>query len=50
MLRTRDTARKLVTRHLRFVAEIAAGYRNYGVLISGGIAEGNAGLMRAAAD
>lgn len=40
-------AHKLVTSHLRLVAKIAMGYRNYGLPMADLIAEGNIGLMRA---
>lgn len=39
-------ATKLVTSHLRLVAKIAMGYRNYGLPVSELIAEGNIGLMQ----
>ncbi|MFN3076477.1 MAG: RNA polymerase sigma factor RpoH [Alphaproteobacteria bacterium] len=42
-----EAAHKLVTSHLRLVAKIAFGYRNYGLAISDLISEGNVGLMRA---
>ncbi len=42
-----EAAHKLVTSHLRLVAKIAMGYRNYGLPMSDLIAEGNIGLMRA---
>ena len=40
-------AEKLVTSHLRLVARIAMGYRNYGLPIGEVISEGNIGLMQA---
>ena len=40
-------AEKLVTSHLRLVARIAMGYRNYGLPIGEVISEGNVGLMQA---
>jgi RNA polymerase sigma-32 factor len=43
----RDAAHKLVTSHLRLVANIAMGYRGYGLPISEVISEGNVGLMQA---
>ncbi len=42
-----EAAHKLVTSHLRLVAKIAMGYRNYGLSMADLIAEGNIGLMRA---
>lgn len=42
-----EAAHKLVTSHLRLVAKIAMGYRNYGLPMADLIAEGNIGLMRA---
>ena len=42
-----EAAHKLVTRHLRLVAKIAAGYRGYGLPLSELIAEGNVGMMQA---
>jgi RNA polymerase sigma-32 factor len=41
-----EAATKLVTSHLRLVAKIAMGYRNYGLPVSELIAEGNIGLMQ----
>src|ERR1700753_2739351 len=43
----RNSAHKLVTSHLRFVAKIAMGYRGYGLPIAEVISEGNVGLMQA---
>src|SRR5690606_27136707 len=43
----RDAAHKLVTSHLQLVAEIAMGYRGYGLPIAEAVYEGNAGLMQA---
>src|ERR1700736_3352026 len=43
----REAAHKLVTSHLRLVAEIAMGYRGYGLPIAEVISEGNVGLMQA---
>src|ERR1043165_8922674 len=43
----RDAAHKLVTSHTRLVANIAMGYRGYGLPISEVISEGNVGLMQA---
>ena len=40
-------AHKLVTSHLRLVAEIAMGYKGYGLPVSELISEGNIGLMQA---
>ncbi|TAN55032.1 MAG: RNA polymerase sigma factor RpoH, partial [Rhodospirillales bacterium] len=40
-------AHSLVTSHLRLVAKIAFGYKNYGLPVADLIAEGNIGLMRA---
>lgn len=40
-----EAAAKLVTSHLRLVAKIAMGYRNYGLPVTDLIAEGNIGLM-----
>jgi len=42
-----ESARKLVTSHLRLVARIAMGYRGYGLPVSEIVAEGNVGLMQA---
>ncbi|MBF0563297.1 MAG: RNA polymerase sigma factor RpoH [Alphaproteobacteria bacterium] len=42
-----DAAHRMVTSHLRLVAKIAMGYRNYGLAIADLISEGNMGLMRA---
>jgi len=42
-----ESARKLITSHLRLVAKIAMGYRGYGLPISEVISEGNVGLMHA---
>ena len=41
-----EAAAKLVTSHLRLVAEIAMGYRGYGLPVSELISEGNIGLMQ----
>src|ERR1700734_2202059 len=43
----REAAHKLVTSHLRLVAQIAMGYRGYGLAIGEGISEGKLGLMQA---
>ncbi len=43
----RDAAHQLVTSHLRLVAQIAMGYRGYGLPIGEVISEGNVGLMQA---
>src|SRR6202142_2675156 len=43
----REAAHRLVTSHLRLVAQIAMGYRGYGLPISEVISEGNVGLMQA---
>src|SRR5262249_47519371 len=43
----RDAAHKLVTNHLRLGAENAKGQRGYGPPVSGGLFEGNVGLMQA---
>ncbi len=43
----RDAAHRLVTSHLRLVAKIAMGYRDYGLPIGEVISEGNVGLMQA---
>jgi RNA polymerase sigma-32 factor len=40
-------AHQLVTSHLRLVAKIAFGFKNYGLPMADMIAEGNIGLMRA---
>ncbi|SDG37375.1 RNA polymerase sigma factor RpoH [Roseospirillum parvum] len=42
-----EAAHTLVTSHLRLVAKIAMGYRNYGVPVTDLIGEGTVGLMRA---
>jgi len=42
-----ESARKLVTSHLRLVAKIAMGYRGYGLPVAEIVAEGNVGLMQA---
>ena len=42
-----DSAKKLITSHLRLVAKIAMGYRGYGLPTSEIVAEGNVGLMQA---
>ncbi|MBF0268409.1 MAG: RNA polymerase sigma factor RpoH [Alphaproteobacteria bacterium] len=42
-----DAAHRLVTSHLRLVAKIAFGFKNYGLPVADLIAEGNIGLMRA---
>lgn len=42
-----DSARKLVTSHLRLVARIALKYRGYGLPVSELISEGNVGMMQA---
>ena len=41
-----DAAARLVNSHLRLVAEIAMGYRGYGLPVSELISEGNIGLMQ----
>ena len=41
------SAEKLVTSHLRLVANIAMGYRGYGLPVSELVSEGNIGLMQA---
>ena len=41
-----EAATKLVTSHLRLVAKIAMGYRNYGLPVAELIGEGNIGLMQ----
>src|SRR6201992_916843 len=42
-----DAAHRLVTSHLRLVAQIAMGYRGYALPIGEVISEGNVGLMQA---
>ena len=42
-----EAAHKLVTSHLRLVANIAMGYRGYGLPLSELISEGNVGMMQA---
>ena len=42
-----ESARRLVTSHLRLVAKIAMGYRGYGLPVSEIVSEGNVGLMQA---
>src|SRR3546814_14671440 len=42
-----DSAHKLVTSHLRLVAQIAMGYRGHGLPLAELISEGNVGMMRA---
>ncbi len=42
-----EAAHKLVTSHLKLVAKIALGYRNYGLPLGELISEGNMGLMHA---
>jgi RNA polymerase sigma-32 factor len=42
-----EAARKLVTHHLRFVVQVARGYRGYGLQQGDLIQEGNIGLMKA---
>src|SRR5680860_747507 len=42
-----EAARKLVTHHLRFVVQVARGYRGYGLQLGDLIQEGNIGLMKA---
>src|ERR1700726_3965965 len=42
-----ESARRLVTSHLRLVAKIAMGYRGYGLPLSEIVAAGNVGLMQA---
>lgn len=44
-----ESAHKLVTSHLRFVAKIASGYTGYGLPLAEMIAEGNIGMMQAVA-
>ncbi|MBU6207585.1 MAG: sigma-70 family RNA polymerase sigma factor, partial [Alphaproteobacteria bacterium] len=41
-----EAATRLVNSHLRLVAKIAMGYRNYGLPVAELIAEGNIGLMQ----
>jgi len=43
----RDAAHRLVTSHLRLVAKIAMGYRNYGLPVGDLISEGTVGMMQA---
>src|SRR5271155_2341258 len=42
-----EAAHRLVTSHLRLVAQIAMGYRGYGLPLADLIAEGNIGMMQA---
>ncbi len=42
-----EAAHKLVTSHLKLVAKIAIGYRNYGLPLNELVSEGNLGLMQA---
>jgi len=42
-----EAARRLVTHHLRFVVQVARGYRGYGLQLGDLIQEGNIGLMKA---
>jgi len=42
-----DAAHKLVTSHLKLVAKIAMGYKNYGLPVAELVSEGNLGLMQA---
>jgi len=42
-----EAAHKLVTSHLKLVAKIAVGYRNYGLPLPELVSEGNLGLMQA---
>jgi RNA polymerase sigma-32 factor len=42
-----DAAHQLVTSHLRLVANIAMGYRGYGLPLNELISEGNVGMMQA---
>jgi RNA polymerase sigma-32 factor len=42
-----EAARKLITHHLRFVVQVARGYRGYGLQEGDLIQEGNIGLMKA---
>ena len=42
-----DAAHKLVRSHLKLVAKLALGYRNYGLPVNDLISEGNVGLMQA---
>jgi RNA polymerase sigma-32 factor len=42
-----SAAHRVLTSHLRLVAKIATGYRNYGLRTSDLISEGNIGLMQA---
>ncbi|MGI4776137.1 MAG: RNA polymerase sigma factor RpoH [Janthinobacterium lividum] len=42
-----EAAQKLVTSHLKLVAKIAVGYKNYGLPIPELVSEGNLGLMQA---
>ncbi len=43
----REAAHRLILSHLRLVAKIAMGYRNYGLPMAEVISEGNLGLMQA---
>lgn len=42
-----ESARKMITSHLRLVAKIAMGYRGYGLPVADLISEGNVGMMQA---
>ncbi len=42
-----ESARQLITSHLRLVAKIAMGYRGYGLPVADLISEGNVGMMQA---
>lgn len=42
-----EAAQKLVTSHLKLVAKIAMGYKNYGLPVTELVSEGNLGLMQA---
>lgn len=42
-----DAAHRMVTSHLKLVAKIALGYRNYGLPMNDLVSEGNLGLMQA---
>ena len=42
-----ESARSLITHHLRFVIQVARGYSGYGLALADLIQEGNIGLMKA---
>lgn len=42
-----ESARQMITSHLRLVAKIAMGYRGYGLPVADLISEGNVGMMQA---